>query len=70
MSSFKIHKVFIQSGKSVAVVIPSKFAEKLGLADGCYVRIFLEENRLIIEPLESKPLEAIHSERAVGVVRA
>ena len=53
-SDFAIHKVFTQSGRSLAVVIPSRFAEKLGITDGCYVRIFLQENYLVIEPLRKE----------------
>ena len=57
-NDFAIHKVFTQSGRSIAVVIPSKFAEKLGITDGCYVRVFLKENCLVIEPLRQIAQEA------------
>ena len=53
MGDFKVHKVFTQSGKSLAVVIPWEFAKKLGLIDGSYVRIIEGDDRLVIEPLES-----------------
>jgi antitoxin component of MazEF toxin-antitoxin module len=52
MSRYEVRKVFRQSGKSVAVVIPLEFAERLGLVNGSYVRITEKEGRLIIEKLE------------------
>jgi len=50
--NFEVRKVFRQSGKSLAVVIPSEYAETLKLENGCYVRVFLKESCLVIEPLK------------------
>ena len=52
MGEFEIRKVFRQSGKSLAIVIPVEFAERLGLVNGCYVRISIDEGRLVIEKLK------------------
>ena len=49
----KIHKVFAQSSTSLAVVIPKEFAEQLGLKDGTYVQISIENGRLVIRKVNT-----------------
>ena len=48
---YEIRKVFVQSKKSLAVVIPSELVRKLGLEDGDYVRIVEKGGRLILEKI-------------------
>ena len=52
MSGFIIQKVWEVGGATV-VTIPKKVQEKIpGLSAGNYVQIYIEEDRLVIEPVE------------------
>ncbi len=63
-------------GNSLAIRIPSAFAEQLMLKQGSEVNLLLDGNRLVIKPTRSEPSlstllaqvtdENIHSEVATG----
>jgi len=41
-------------GNSLGLRIPKSFAKEIGLKEGCAVDIFLEEDRLVIRPLQKE----------------
>ena len=48
---FKIIKVTNGGKRQLLIYIPKALKEALGLEKGCYARVFVDDGKLIVEPL-------------------
>jgi hypothetical protein len=63
---FEIRKVQQQSdGRSYSLVIPNRFSRKMGISKGDLMKIYLEDNRLLIS--ERINLEGVSGNAAIDV---
>jgi len=57
----------VKVGKKRVITIPKAIADELGIYEGCRVKMFIEGNKLVIEPIRDAIWLSIHGEKLAKI---